>query len=107
MRSPKEVLFKLLFIGNLMIKFFFIFSDRNDYTKNPYRVVCYFGSWANYHKIDPFLVEDIDTNLCTHINYAFAKLSNTSYQIEASDPWVDLKKENGNLGKFKICLNIC
>ncbi|OTF75132.1 hypothetical protein BLA29_012320, partial [Euroglyphus maynei] len=34
--------------------------DHNDYSKNPMRIVCYVGTWAVYHKIDPYTIEDID-----------------------------------------------
>ena len=44
-----------------------------DFT--AYRRVCYFGSWAHYRKqAGHFTPEKIDTNLCTHIIYAFATL---------------------------------
>jgi chitinase len=64
-------------------------KDHNDYNTNPYRLVCYFGSWANYHKVDPFKIEDIDPHLCTHLNYGFAKINEYSYKIEIFDPYLD------------------
>jgi len=75
------------------------FSDHNDYTKNPMRIVCYFGSWANYHKIDPFKIEDIDPFMCTHINYGFAKINEFNYQMEVFDPYLDDKKNTWDLSK--------
>ncbi len=63
--------------------------DHNDYTKKPYRVVCYFGSWAHYHGDNAFEIEDIDPNLCTHVNYGFAKLDEYNYKIMAFDPPLD------------------
>ncbi|CAG2183882.1 unnamed protein product, partial [Oppiella nova] len=67
--------------------------DHNDYTKNPHRIVCYFGSWAHYHKTDPFEIEDIEYNLCTHINYGFAKINETTYEIQVFDDWFDIHLE--------------
>jgi chitinase len=76
-----------------------LFSDHNDYTKNPYRIVCYFGSWANSRKVDPLKIEDIETTLCTHINYGFAKINELTYEMEASDPHLDLKNETNSLSE--------
>jgi chitinase len=76
--------------------------DHNDYNAKPRRLVCYFGSWANYHTIDPFLIEDIDPNLCTHLNYGFAKLNEFTYTIEAFDPWLDFEADKGgHYGAYK------
>jgi len=80
--------------------------DRNDYSKNPYRVVCYFGSWANYHKNDPFKIEDIDENLCTHVNYGFAKLNEYTYEIEVFDPYLDDKKNTWDLRAYERFNNL-
>lgn len=45
----------------------FFFSDK---------VVCYFGSWANYRPGNgKFFVDDIDPFLCTHVIYTFVGLS--------------------------------
>jgi GH18 family chitinase len=92
---------------NIANDILFKFSDHNDYTKNPYRIVCYFGSWANYQKVDPFKIEDIKTTLCTHINYGFAKINELTYEMEASDPYLDLKNETTSLSQFfRRCLRI-
>jgi chitinase len=85
---------------NIANDLLFKFSDHNDYTKNPYRIVCYFGSWANYHKVDPFKIEDIDPTLCTHINYGFANINEFNYKMEAFDPYLDLKNETYDLSEF-------
>ncbi|CAG2179524.1 unnamed protein product, partial [Oppiella nova] len=82
--------------------------DHNDYVKNPHPIVCYFGSWAHYHVEEPFEIEDINYDLCTHINYGFAKIDEIDYDIRMFDPWqdehfegykrlVNLKKKNPNL----------
>ena len=34
--------------------------------------VCYYTSWAQYRSQHKFFPENINGNLCTHINYAFA-----------------------------------
>ncbi|CAG2181036.1 unnamed protein product, partial [Oppiella nova] len=68
--------------------------DHNDYTKNPHPIVCHFNSWSHYHRVDPFNVENIDYDLCTHINYGFAKLNETTYEIQMFDDWLDEHLEN-------------
>ena len=41
------------------------------------RRVCYHTNWSQYRPgIGKFMPEDIDPNLCTHLIYSFAKLSN-------------------------------
>jgi len=61
-----------------------VFSkDRND---KPYKVVCYYESWADYDKGQAkFDAEDINPNVCTHINYSFAKLQNNEITLEDAD----------------------
>ena len=54
--------------------------------------MCYIGTWAVYHKIDPFQIEDIDPFKCTHINYGFAKLDEYKYTIQMFDPYQDDNK---------------
>lgn len=42
-----------------------------------YLRVCYYKNWAQYRPEScKFYPEDIDPNLCTHIVYAFATMSN-------------------------------
>ena len=76
-----------------------IFSDRNDYTKNPYRIVCYFGSWANYHVNETFKIEDLDYEKCTHLVYGFARLDEYNYTIVPFDPYLDTEWEPWDLSE--------
>ena len=44
-----------------------------------YKRVCYYANWAQYRPgMGKFLPENIDGSLCTHINYAFAKMNGNS-----------------------------
>lgn len=74
-------------------------------------MVCYYTNWAQYRKeAGKYVPEDIDSNLCTHIIYSFAKLNRES-ELEAYE-WndeshsyskgnyqkvIDLKASNPNL----------
>nr|ANC95004.1 putative chitinase 5 [Lygus hesperus] len=56
-----------------------------------YKVVCYFTNWAWYRKgKGKFVPEDIDTNLCTHVVYAFAVLDAEKMEIKVFDSWADI-----------------
>ena len=61
-------------------------SDRN---RQPRRLVCYLGTWTNYRTYQPFKIEDIDTDKCTHIVYGFSKLDERSKKLVMFDPWLD------------------
>lgn len=53
------------------------------------RVVAYFTSWGGYAR--GIQVTDLDPNLVTHINYAFANL-NADGEVVVGDSWIDLEK---------------
>lgn len=52
----------------------------------PYRVIGYYASWAIYDK--QYFVTDIDASQLTHINYAFANISEDG-EILIGDEWAD------------------
>lgn len=54
------------------------------------RVVCYYTNWSQYRP-EPFkfFPENIDPRLCTHINYAFAKMNGN--QLAAFE-WNDMSE---------------
>lgn len=68
--------------------------------------MCYIGTWAVYHKTDPFTIEDIDPFKCTHINYGFAKLDEYKYTIEVFDPYQDDNKESWDKRKWQSNLDL-
>lgn len=64
-----------------------------DLSKRSYRSVAYFTSWSAYAR--NVIVENIDPNLLTHINFAFANLSQDG-EIIIGDSWVDVEKPFGD-----------
>lgn len=45
--------------------------------------VCFYTNWAQYRNGDgKFLPENIDPSLCTHVNYAFAKINLQTHKVE-------------------------
>lgn len=52
-----------------------------------YRIVGYFASWTIYGD-DPYLVTDIPADRLTHLNYAFAGISEQG-ELTLLDPWGD------------------
>ncbi|XP_075398262.1 chitotriosidase-1 [Tenrec ecaudatus] len=68
------------------------------------KLVCYFTNWSQYREgAARFLPKDVDSNLCTHLIYAFASMTNLQL---SSTEWNDdvlykdfngLKKTNPNL----------
>ncbi|XP_026476620.1 acidic mammalian chitinase-like [Ctenocephalides felis] len=68
------------------------------------KVVCYFGSWANYRPGNgKFFVDDIDPFLCTHVIYTFVGLS-ADGSVRILDPNNEIN--NGGLRKLKELKNI-
>ncbi|XP_072751718.1 probable chitinase 10 [Anoplolepis gracilipes] len=56
------------------------------------RVVCYVTSWALYRKEDgKFVPENLDSQLCTDIVYAFAGLNPETLLMQSFDPWADIE----------------
>ncbi|MBC7870252.1 MAG: hypothetical protein H7Y09_05385, partial [Chitinophagaceae bacterium] len=53
---------------------------------SPYRIVGYYTSWAIYDR--QFFVTDIAADKLTHINYAFANISEEG-EILLGDEWAD------------------
>lgn len=55
------------------------------------RIVCYFINWAWYRDAaGKFLPEDLDADMCSHINFAFAILDPNTLTLKSSDPWADI-----------------
>jgi chitinase len=66
------------------------------------KMVCYYGTWAVYRPGNgKFDVEDIDTNLCTHIIYGFTGLG-TDNTIKCLDPWNDLYDGGGKGALYRF-----
>ena len=66
------------------------------------RVVCYWGTWANYRPKDgKFTPEDIDPSLCTNLIYSFAGLDTETDSIKPLDKWMDLEEGYGLQGYRK------
>ncbi|CAL4096915.1 unnamed protein product [Meganyctiphanes norvegica] len=90
-----------IFLGGLLLNAA-LGAPAASTTTNP-KVVCYYGSWSVYRNgIGKFDVENIDTNLCTHIIYTFAGLDESSSKIKVLDPWNDLPDNWGKnaYGRF-------
>ncbi|XP_046577671.1 chitinase-3-like protein 1 isoform X5 [Haliotis rubra] len=64
----------------------------STYAQTCQRVVCYYTNWSQYRP-EPykFFPENIDPRLCTHINYAFAKMNGNMLAAfewnDMSEPW--------------------
>ncbi len=72
--------------------------------ESPQRIIAYFSSWSIYAR--SFFVTDIDASLLTHINYAFANISDAG-ECTLGDEWADTqipypgeKEGDGLLGNF-------
>ena len=80
------------------------FMMSSEYTVKSHnkRVVCYWGTWANYRPKDgKFTPEDIDPSLCTNLIYSFAGLDSENDAIKPLDPWMDLEEGYGLQGYRK------
>ncbi|XP_055875696.1 uncharacterized protein LOC106056023 isoform X3 [Biomphalaria glabrata] len=67
--------------------------------KTSQLMVCYYTNWAQYRRGQAqFLPEDIDVNLCTHIHYAFAYISNDSSM--STSEWND-ENTQSSLAMYK------
>ncbi|KAJ2938714.1 hypothetical protein O0L34_g3324 [Tuta absoluta] len=66
------------------------------------QVICYYGTWATYRPGDgQFNVEDVNTDICTHVIYTFVGIWADGFVISL-DPWLDLADDGGrdNFRKF-------
>jgi chitinase len=55
-----------------------------------YKTVCYITNWAQYrHGVGQFWASDVDPFLCTHVIYAFAKVSGNNI---AAFEWNDINE---------------
>ncbi|KAI5644635.1 glycosyl hydrolases family 18 domain-containing protein [Phthorimaea operculella] len=75
-------------------------SSAGNNGKKP--IICYYGTWATYRPGDgQFNVEDVNTDICTHVIYTFVGIVAEGYVISL-DPWLDLPDDGGrdNLRKF-------
>lgn len=94
-------------ILKLVLALAVLFQVENAWSASD-KVICYYASWA-YGRPDngKFVPEDINPNLCTHVNYAFLGL-NADGSLKILDPAFDvdqdgfkrlsdLKQQNPNL----------
>ncbi|XP_076458549.1 chitinase-3-like protein 1 [Babylonia areolata] len=84
-----------------------VFLVALQHTEGTLKRVCYYTNWSQYRSgAGKFFPENVDPSLCTHIIYAFAKLSGNHLQPfewnDLSTPWrrgmyerfQDLKQKN-------------
>merc|ERR1719357_1408779 len=87
----------------LMTKIFV--NGQNVHGHNK-KVVCYWGTWANYRPDGgKFTPEQVDPELCTHLVYSFAGLDLVNSAIKSLDTWMDLE-DNYGLGGFTKATNL-
>ncbi|XP_054734998.1 endochitinase-like [Anastrepha obliqua] len=76
-----------------------VFVTRTAATEQQGRIVCYFPSWSvNRPALGSYGVENVPTDLCTHLAYAFIGVNATSWEVMILDPELDVEK--GNFRKF-------
>ena len=72
------------------------FSESNDKI-----IVCYYASWeiwkVNETDRPSFISSNIDSNLCTHLIHAFAKVLKDG-TVQEGDPWADKEYVDENTG---------
>jgi chitinase len=85
----------LRFFSIVLLLSLFSFQPTNAQTEEPdaesdepFRVVAYFISWGIYEK--QYFVTDIPASMLTHINYAFANISDEG-EVVLGDPWADVE----------------
>ncbi|XP_012216718.2 probable chitinase 2 [Linepithema humile] len=87
--------FTILFLGTCNVHGF-------PKPKHDKVVVCYVASWAAYRPGNgAFLIENLRTEHCTHLIYAFAGINASDWTIRSLDPWADMEKDGvGNYRKM-------
>ena len=91
-------------------------DSNTDSSVDKKRSVCYYTNWSQYRPGQGrFYPENVDPSICTHIIYAFAKMTNyklaafewndedTDWSIGMYHRAMDLKKKNP---KLKIMLAV-
>jgi len=74
-----------------------------QYVTVEYKRVCYYTNWAQYRPgVGMFFPENIDCRLCTHVNYAFAKMR--GYSIWPYE-WND-ESTKGSKGMYVVIVCI-
>ena len=67
---------------------------KSNFSNSLYKIVCYFTNWSRRRpNSGRFLPKLIDPFLCTHINYAFARLNNETLLMEPSDSCTDIENK--------------
>ncbi|XP_002163945.3 acidic mammalian chitinase [Hydra vulgaris] len=76
-------------MSNVILSLFFLFCYLAFTLCSEKVSVCFFTNWSQYRDgLGKFSPEKIDTSLCSHINYAFAKINTETHVIEKYE-WDD------------------